>query len=123
MSIKLAIIVVLVLIAVSVHLSDLLRAAARRAAAGAPDRERIEVPTRLLDLVLADFASGEAARIERATSVLRHQVGPLAVPHLVALLRHGDPDVAQRAACLIYERQDPDAMEHLYRFVAERTAA
>jgi hypothetical protein len=66
-----------------------------------------------------DLASSNAERIARGIEVLRAETGPEALAHLIALLDHPDADVARRAATLLYERQDPRAMEPLYRYLAQ----
>jgi len=84
------------------------------------NRGRTELPAAVLDLAARELASDEPERIERGAAILRLQAGPPAIARLLPLLSHSSADVARRAARLLYERQDPSALEALYWYHARR---
>ena len=87
------------------------------------NRGRIELPPTVLDLAATELASSDPERIERGAALLRMQQGAAAISRLVPLLSHADPDVSRRAARLLFERQDPGALEALYWYHARRVTA
>ena len=86
-----------------------------------PDDEA-EPPVRGSADLADDLASSDPARIVAATRRLRLSHSAVAVPCLAGLLEHPDPDVALRAACVLYERQDPEAFPPLFSYMSRRTA-
>ena len=79
-----------------------------------------DIPAAALDLAARELASDEPERIERGASILRAQSGTPAIARLIPLLSHADPTVSRRAARLLYERQDPQAIEALYWYHAKQ---
>jgi hypothetical protein len=85
-------------------------------------RGRRDLPPGVLDLAMAELTSADPERIERGAALLRMQSGTPALTRLLPLLAHADPGVSRRAAQLLYERQDPAALEALYWFHARNPA-
>ena len=72
----------------------------------------------MLELARADLTSRDPARMDRALWLLERDNGPESTAELVALLSHPDPTLAQRAARVLHQRQDPAGTEPLYRYLA-----
>ena len=85
---------------------------------GIPVNRPDPLPEGLLELMARDLASGEPAKVERATAALLHIPGAAPVPYLTGLLRHQRPEVARQAAYILYERQDADGLTPLYQYLA-----
>lgn len=79
-----------------------------------------DLPPAALDLAIQELLSSAADRAERGAEILRAQNGTPAISRLVPLLTHTDPAISSRAARLLYERQDPAAVEALYWYHARR---
>ena len=83
-------------------------------------RGRTDLPAGVLDLAAKELESDEPERVERGLTIFRLQKGSPTTDRLVPLLNHRNPEVARRAAQLLYERQDPTALEALYWYHAKR---
>ncbi|MBI4864386.1 MAG: hypothetical protein HY815_29630 [Candidatus Riflebacteria bacterium] len=118
-------ITLLVVIAAIVSYADELAVALRSLldAAGSPRRRRPEPPVGLLELAATDLVSADPVRIDRGTAILTFQPGEEAVAQLIKLLAHPDQEVGRRAATILHRRQDPQGLEPLYRWLAQRPAA
>lgn len=87
------------------------------------ERNRPELPAGVLDMAVHEIESNEPERIERGLSILRMQPGKAVTQRLVPLLSHPRPEVSRRAAQLLFERQDPGALEALYWYHAQARPA
>lgn len=75
-------------------------------------------PEGLLELMARDLASGEPARVDRATAAMLRIPGTAPVAYLTGLLRHHRTEVARQAAYILYERQDPEGLPPLYAYLS-----
>lgn len=81
-----------------------------------------ELPADVIDMAAREIESDDPARIQRGLSVMRNQKGALATARLMPMLSHSNPEVSRRVAQLLFERQDPGAIEALYWYHARRQA-
>lgn len=81
-----------------------------------------ELPADVLDMAAREIESDDPERIQRGLSIMRGQKGPLATARLMPMLSHRNPEVSRRVAQLLFERQDPGAIEALYWYHARRAS-